>query len=207
MGRLICAVRYKGMDIRELLNHLVIYIIKCNAIMDIARGDLYCQNDTVNIAGGMCFIGQLLLVVTLDKQPAVWVGSAFYYCFCLLCFLFALFQFLPRGIVALLFGRSRWHIIILVILLILIIREWLFPMGFPVCVDLVHEFLCVPLCLNGHFFLYRLLEICVCLDMGSVHKHYAGSYVPGLYHFHEDPAEDPVYGFGCKTVTEVITNG
>ena len=46
--------------------------------MDIVRGNLYCQNDTVNIAGGMCFIGQLLLVVALDKQPAVWVGSAFY---------------------------------------------------------------------------------------------------------------------------------
>ena len=28
MGRLICAVRYKGMDIRELLYYLVIYIIK-----------------------------------------------------------------------------------------------------------------------------------------------------------------------------------
>ena len=63
------------------------------AIMDIARGNLYCQNDTVNIAGGMCFIGQLLLVVALDKQPAVWVGSAFYNCFCLLCFLFAFFSF------------------------------------------------------------------------------------------------------------------
>ena len=47
------------------------------AIMDIARGNLYCQNDTVNIAGGMCFIGQLLLVVALDKQPAVWVGVLF----------------------------------------------------------------------------------------------------------------------------------
>ncbi len=76
MGRLICAVRYKGMDIRELLYYLVIYIIKCNAIMDIARGNLYCQNDTVNIAGGMCFIGQLLLVVALDKQPAVWVNCS-----------------------------------------------------------------------------------------------------------------------------------
>ena len=36
MGRLIYAVRYKGTDIRELFNYLVIYIIKCNAIMDIA---------------------------------------------------------------------------------------------------------------------------------------------------------------------------
>lgn len=106
MGRLICAVRYKGMDIRELLYYLVIYIIKCNAIMDIARGNLYCQNDTVNIAGGMCFIGQLLLVVALDKQPAVWVGSAFYYCFCLLCFLFALFSFFLEVLLRLFFGEA-----------------------------------------------------------------------------------------------------
>ena len=53
MGCLKCAVCYKSMDIRELLNYLVIYIIKCNAIMDIAGGDFHRQNDTVDITGGI----------------------------------------------------------------------------------------------------------------------------------------------------------
>ena len=35
MGRLICAVRYKGTDIRELLNYLVIYIIKCWTLLGV----------------------------------------------------------------------------------------------------------------------------------------------------------------------------
>lgn len=41
------------------------------------RGNLYCKNDTVDIAGGMRFISQLFLVVSLDEQAAVWIGRAF----------------------------------------------------------------------------------------------------------------------------------
>ena len=53
MGSLVCAVCHKGVNIRKLLNYLVIYIIKCNAIMDIAGGDFHRQNDTVDITGGI----------------------------------------------------------------------------------------------------------------------------------------------------------
>ena len=44
MGSLICTVRYESMDIRELLNYLVVNIVKGNAVMYIAGGDFYCQN-------------------------------------------------------------------------------------------------------------------------------------------------------------------
>ena len=67
MRGFVSAVCHKSVNIRKLLDYLVIYIVKRNTVMDIARGNLYCQNDTVNIAGGMCFISQLLLVVALDK--------------------------------------------------------------------------------------------------------------------------------------------
>ena len=80
-------------------------------------------------------------------------------------------------------------------------------MSFPVCVDLVHEFLCIPFCLNGHFFLYSLFEIGIGFDMGSVHEYNPGSYIPGLHHFHENPTENLVNGFGSKAMTEVIADG
>lgn len=74
-------------------------------------GNLYCKNDTVDIAGGMRFIGQLLLVLTLDKQAAVRVSSAdgdgFF-----LCILFALFQFFPGSIVVLLFRAAPHNAIV-----------------------------------------------------------------------------------------------
>ena len=76
MGSLICAVRYKSMNIRKLLYYLVINIVKGNTVMYIAGGDFHCQNNTVNIAGSMCFISQLLFVVSLNKQTAVRVSGA-----------------------------------------------------------------------------------------------------------------------------------
>ena len=76
MGSFIRTVRYKSMDIRELLYYLVVNIVKGDTVMYIARGDFYGQNNTVDIAGSMGFIGQLLLVVALHKQTAVGVSGA-----------------------------------------------------------------------------------------------------------------------------------
>lgn len=76
MGSLVCAVCHKGVNIRKLLDHMIVFIVKRYTVMDSAGGNLYCKNDTVDIAGGMRFIGQLLLVLTLDKQAAVRVSSA-----------------------------------------------------------------------------------------------------------------------------------
>ena len=76
MGSFIRTVRYKSMDIRELLYYLVVNIVKGDTVMYIARGDFYGQNNTVDIAGSMGFIGQLLLVVALYEQTAVRVSGA-----------------------------------------------------------------------------------------------------------------------------------
>lgn len=76
MGSFIRTVRYEGMNIRELLYYLVIYIVKGNTVMYIAGGNFHSQNNTVNIAGGMGFIGQLLLMVALYKQTTFWVCGA-----------------------------------------------------------------------------------------------------------------------------------
>ena len=76
MRGLIRTVCHKSMNIRELLYYLVINIIKRNTVMYIARGYFHCQNYTVNIAGSMCFISQLLLVVALYEQTAVKVSGA-----------------------------------------------------------------------------------------------------------------------------------
>ena len=76
MGSFIRTVRYEGMNIRELLYHLVIYVVKSYTVMYITGSYCYCQNNTVNIAGGMGFIGQLLLMVALYKQTTFWVCGA-----------------------------------------------------------------------------------------------------------------------------------
>ena len=75
MGSFIRTVRYKSMDIRELLYYLVVNIVKGDTVMYIARGDFYGQNNTVDIAGSMGFIGQLHLVVALYEQTAVRVSG------------------------------------------------------------------------------------------------------------------------------------
>ena len=89
MWSFVCAVRYKSMNIGKLFYYLIVNIVKGNTVMYIARGYFHCQNNTVNIAGGMGFIGQLLLVVALYEQTAVGVGGADGDGF-LLCFLLAL---------------------------------------------------------------------------------------------------------------------
>ena len=90
MWGLIRAVRYESMNLWKLFHYLVINIVKGNTVMYIARGYFHCQNNTVNIAGGMCFISQLLFVVSLNKQTTVGVGGTdsndFFLCF-LLAFL------------------------------------------------------------------------------------------------------------------------
>ena len=65
MRGLVCTVCYKSMDIRELFYYLIVNIVKSYAVMDIAGGYFHCQNNSVDIAGGMGFVGQLLLVATL----------------------------------------------------------------------------------------------------------------------------------------------
>ena len=102
MGCFVGTVCHKGVNIRKPFDHVVVYIVKRYAVMNIAGGNFYRKNNTVDITGSMCFIGQLLFVVTLDKQTTVWVCGAFYYGFCFLCFLFALFQLLSGSVVTLL---------------------------------------------------------------------------------------------------------
>ena len=57
MRGFVSTVCYKSMDIRELLYYLVIYVVKSYTVMYITGSYFYCQNNTVNIAGGMGFIG------------------------------------------------------------------------------------------------------------------------------------------------------
>ena len=71
MRSLVRTVRYNSMDFRKLLNYLVIDVVKRYTVMYIAGSNFYCQNNTMNIAGCMCFISQLLLVVVLYEQTAV----------------------------------------------------------------------------------------------------------------------------------------
>ena len=89
MRGLIGTVCHKSLNIRKLLYYLVVNIVKGNAVMYIAGGNFHCQNNTVNITGSVCFVGQLLLVVALYEQTTVRIGGADCDSF-LFCFLLAL---------------------------------------------------------------------------------------------------------------------
>ena len=71
MWGLIRVVCHKCVNIRKLFYYLVIYIVKGNTVMYVTRCYFYCQNNTVDITGGACFISRLLLVVAFYKQTAV----------------------------------------------------------------------------------------------------------------------------------------
>ena len=152
MRGLIGAVCYKCMDIRELLYYLVVNIIKGNAVVYIAGGNFYCQNNTMNITGGMGFIGQLLLVVAFHEQTTFWVCGANSNSF-LLCFLLALFQLLFGSVIPFLFRRRGW---IIVVIIVRIVLKGVLSVGFPVGVHLIHKLLGIPFRRNRHFLLYKL---------------------------------------------------
>ena len=89
MRSLVSTVRYESMNLWKLFHYLVINIVKGNTVVYIAGGYFHCQNNTVNIAGGMSFVGQLLLVVALYEQTAVGVSGTDSNAL-LLCFLLSL---------------------------------------------------------------------------------------------------------------------
>lgn len=43
MGSLVCAVCHKGVNIRKLLDHMIVFIVKRYTVMDVAGGNLYCK--------------------------------------------------------------------------------------------------------------------------------------------------------------------
>ena len=88
MGCFVCTVSYKGMNLWKLFYYSVVKIVKRNAVMHIAGGNLYIENYTVNIANSMRLVCQLLLVVALYEQTTVRIGRADGNSF-LLCFLLA----------------------------------------------------------------------------------------------------------------------
>ena len=147
MRRLIGTVCHKSVYIRELFYYFVINIVKGNTVMYITGSDFHSQNNTVDIASGMSFVSQLLLVVTLYKQTTFGVGSADSNGF-LLRFLLALFQFLFGGIIPLLFRRGGRFVTVIIVRINL---KGFLTVSFTVSVYLLHEFFRIPFGGNWDF--------------------------------------------------------
>ena len=193
MGRLISGIRYNNFCFRKCFRYLVVYLIKSYAVMDIPGSDHRFQHKTVFVTGSMGFVSELTLVAALYEQAAVWVGHAFRN-HTNLVFLPAS-QLLSGGVV-LAFLWRYWRLVI----------ERLLPMGFPVRVDLLHQFLGIMF--GGHRYcgLYPFLCVSIRFDVGTVYKDRLGRQVSRLCHFLQDPCKNPVYRFCRKSVTEIITH-
>ena len=67
MGRFVSTVGYDCLDLRKTFGYFLIHLVKCYTVMDIAGRDYGFQYETVLVAGGMGFIGKLLLVFAFYK--------------------------------------------------------------------------------------------------------------------------------------------
>ena len=202
MRGLVGAVRYHGLDFGVLFYQSVIYIVKRYAVMYIAGGYFYFQNIAVLVAGGVGFIGHLFLMVAFYKHSRIRICSAFGYYF-LLGFLFALFQFLPGGIIPFLLGRFR-HI---VVILILFCSKGLLSVGFPVGVYFLHKFLGIPFCFHLHLFLGHFLVVGIGFDVGAIYKDRVGVKITGFCYLAENPVENLIYSLRGKAMLEIIADG
>ena len=67
MRRFICGIGHNGLYLWKIFRYFVVNFIKGHAVMDIAGCHDCFQHETVLVAGGMRFIGELPLVLALDE--------------------------------------------------------------------------------------------------------------------------------------------
>ena len=65
MRRFVCGIGHNGLYLLEIFRYFVANFIKGHAIMDIAACHDCFQHETVLVASGMRFIGELLLMLAL----------------------------------------------------------------------------------------------------------------------------------------------
>ena len=167
MRCLVSGICNNGFRLGKGFCYLVVYLIKSNTVMYIAGSYHRFQHKAMAITGRMRLVRKLPLVVSLDEQAAVRVSYAFCDHACLV--------FLPAG--QLLSGG------IVLSLLWRLIIERLLSVGFPIRVDLLHQFLCiVPGCRR-----YRSLDLFLCVgigfDVGAVNEDRLGRQISCLRYF------------------------
>ena len=91
-------------------------------------------------------------------------------------------------------------------MMIIVIKGFL-AMCFPICVDLIHQFLGIMFRSNRDFLLHLLFGVGIGLDVGSVYENCLWRKIPDLCHLVQDPREYLCYGFFGKTMPEVIADG
>lgn len=92
--------------------------------------------------------------------------------------------------------RCRWR-------LIFVIKKIL-PVGFPVCVDLLHQFLRMVLRDRRDRSLDLLLRVGIGIDVGTVYENCLGGQVSRFRYLFQYPRKDLVYRLCRKPMTEVI---
>ena len=65
MRRFVCGIGHNGLYLWEIFRYFVVNFIKGHAVMDIAGSHNGFQHETILVAGGMRFIGELSLMLAL----------------------------------------------------------------------------------------------------------------------------------------------
>ena len=112
--------------------------------MYISRCYFNSKDESFPIAGRMCFIGKLTLMLAFHKHTTFWISSrnrAFYS------------------------STARCRVVILVF-------DGFLPQLLPFRVHFFPKLLCINLCCLGDVLLLELLLVCTCLDVRSIHEDY-----------------------------------
>ena len=194
MWCLVCSVSYNRFHFRERFCYLVVYIIKCYAVMDISGSNYRFQYKTMLVTRGMGFVCELPLVVALYEHTTRRIchttghGSRF--------LLLPAGQLLFGCIVA--FGGGGWLAVII---------KRLFSVCLPVLIYFLHKLFRIMLRCCRNLLFYFFLGVRTGLDVGSINKHRFGRQITRFRYFIQYPGEYTFNRCSCKTVPEVIAHG
>ena len=74
MGRLVSGIGNDRLNFGKGCGHLVIYIVKSHAVMDVTRRHHGFQNKAVLVAGRVSLIGKLALMLAVVKSSMAPLG-------------------------------------------------------------------------------------------------------------------------------------
>lgn len=83
----------------------------------------------------------------------------------------------------------------------------LFPMCPAVFIDLSQKLLPIGFRRRRDRFFHFLMDVCVCFDMGSIHKYNFWGKITALLRLKKDPGKHLFYSVLAESVPKVITDG
>ena len=80
-------------------------------------------------------------------------------------------------------------------------------MCLAILIDLFHKLFLIGFRCRGDRFFHSFMDVCVCFDMGPVHKYNFRGKITALLRLKKDPCKHLFYSVLVESVPEVITDG